>query len=68
METYRTKRAELKEKRKGITRDFLVQELKSIGDGGDVENNHVYADELLLAYISDDEVTTAFEDIHKWYA
>lgn len=34
----------------------------------DEEGNHIEADNLLLEYINDEEVTNAFKDIEKWYA
>lgn len=34
----------------------------------DPESGHMAADVGLLAYIDDDEITTAFEQIPKWYA
>lgn len=35
---------------------------------GDAERDHIKADELLLLYIDDDEISRAFESIDKWYA
>lgn len=35
---------------------------------GDTEIIHALADEFLLSYINDLEVTNAFKKIHKWYA
>ena len=34
----------------------------------DQESAHVEADDLLLWYIDDEEVTKLFEKIDKWYA
>lgn len=34
----------------------------------DPEVDHEKADQLLLDYIDDPEVTQVFYDIHKWYA
>jgi hypothetical protein len=34
----------------------------------DVENNHDRADQLLLKYIDDPEITKAFDSIEKWYS
>ena len=33
----------------------------------DTEMDHVTADELLLEYINDSEVSELFNSIHKWY-
>ena len=45
----------------------LKEKLKSINPNWDVEMNHVRADELLLEYINDPEVTQLFDNIEKWY-
>lgn len=37
-------------------------------DGKDAEDNHIHADDLLLEYINDEEVTKAFEEIERWYS
>ena len=37
-------------------------------DGTDPEADHCEADALLLNYIGDAKVTTAFSNIKKWYA
>lgn len=51
----------------------LVNELKklaneSITSGVDIEELHMQADSLLLEYINNNDVTTAFNKIDKWYA
>jgi len=40
----------------------------STGGSFDQEMAHVYADEALIAFINDPEVTAAYEAIPKWYA
>lgn len=35
---------------------------------GDFQDDHRDADELLLEYIDNEEVTNAFDEIDKWYA
>ncbi len=64
-------------KRTKMTNDELLFRLKVIKEQqdkltktgyGDIEMDHVEADELLLKYINDKEVTAMFESIHKWYA
>lgn len=50
--------------REGILR--ALQELK--GDHTDPEASHIEADELLLDYINDPEITEAFEGVAKWYS
>ena len=54
-----------------MTKDELIQRLNFIAFGGlrdDEEVMHVKADEALLEYINDPEVTKAFDSIDKWYA
>ena len=54
-----------------MTRDELICRLNFIASGGlkdDEEVMHVKADEALLEYINDPEVTKAFDSIDKWYA
>ena len=55
-----------------MTRDDLLKKLKEIEFYGrksrDREQHHVWADEALLEYINDTEVTKAFDSIQKWYA
>lgn len=51
----------------------LVNELEklaneSITSGADIEELHMQADSLLLEYINNNDVTTAFNKINKWYA
>ena len=52
-----------------MTKLELVDKLKAWhGYDHDKELVHVFADEALLDYIDDGEVTDAFEAIKKWYA
>lgn len=48
--------------------DVLLHTLLKLAESDDVEMAHIYADEALLQYINDTEVTKAFRRIHKWYA
>lgn len=52
-------------------RDELLAGLLAIAatnNGGDLELNHINADNLLLKYIDDVEVSNAFDEIEKWYS
>ena len=49
-----------------MTRDELLAKLKSL-PGDDWEGEHFDADEALLAYINDDEITDAFHKLGRWY-
>jgi hypothetical protein len=51
-----------------LTKDELLKRLASLASDWDTEMAHYKADELLLAYINDAEITQAFEAIDKWYA
>ncbi len=46
----------------------LIEYLKELKNHCDTESAHIEADNLLLEYICDDEITEAFKDIEKWYA
>lgn len=61
-----------------MTKEELIEKLKAIkaeqvknrisDSYCDPEADHLNADELLLEFINDPEVTKAFEYIEKWYA
>lgn len=56
-----------KEKEEKIA--VLISALEDIRDGGDDhEQNHIDADNLLLEFIDDSRVDSAFNSIRKWYA
>lgn len=57
----------------GKGEDFLVSELNKISERQesgdcDYEFQHMNADQLLLDYINDENVTEAFNKIKKWYS
>jgi len=50
-------------------KDRLISELKAIKkESLYEEDDHKRADDLLLAYINDKEVTEAWKAIEKWFA
>lgn len=54
-----------------MTKQELINELTRIAEtynGKDQEAGHVHADEALLAYINDDDVTVAYSKIEAWYS
>lgn len=52
-----------------MTRDELLESLRELAkEERDCESSHSAADEALLAFINDEEVTKAFESIRKWYS
>lgn len=50
-----------------LTKEELIRRLRSF-PGDDKEIEHALADQLLLDFIDDDEITDAFESVDKWYA
>ena len=51
----------------------LIQDLQQLADQSyvilaDIEDIHAKADELLLNYINNKEVSSAFKRIYKWYS
>lgn len=51
-----------------MTKEQLIKRLKELSEGGDVEINHGEADDLLLEFIGDKEISDAYNEIEKWYA
>ena len=52
-----------------MTRTELLTLLRGLeGDTGDLEPVHMEADDALIAYINDPEITAAYNAIGKWYA
>ncbi len=55
-----------------MKKEELLKELakeETYNDGTmDIEKTHIKADELLLKFINDPEVTEVFNKICKWYA
>ena len=51
-----------------MTRDELLTTLNECAVGDDLEVAHQKADEALLEFINDPEITAAFESWEKWYA
>jgi hypothetical protein len=49
-------------------RNHLLIRLRELGKGGDQEINHALADQALLDYIDDPEISAAFDAVEKWYA
>jgi hypothetical protein len=51
-----------------MTKDELIMNLAQLWSSKDTEGAHIEADELLLKYINDQEITNAYNTLHKWYA
>ena len=52
-----------------MTKYDLIKKLEALErDNYDPEKNHLEADNLLLEYIADKKITSAFKKITKWYA
>jgi len=50
-----------------LTREQVLEGLKEMREM-DAENGHLLADEILLRYINDKEITKLFKQIEKWYS
>jgi len=55
-----------KAERKAICLKALKRAKRKSKD--DAETGHDWADEALIEYISDEEITTAFAGVKKWYS
>ena len=51
-----------------MEKEELLEALRHCEDYGDEEIAHENADRLLLSYINDEEIRTAYDAIAKWYA
>ncbi len=49
-------------------REILLKRLGECADNHDAECAHADADEALLDYINDPEITAAWQKVEKWYA
>lgn len=59
--------ATVKSKKK-MTKKQLLDKLKSCLEYYDIEKSHSDADEALLNFINDPEITKAYNKLEKWYA
>jgi len=51
-----------------MTNDELLNKLREYDDNDDHDAGHREADEALLEYIGDDDITDAFYNITRWYS
>lgn len=52
-----------------MSKEELILKLKKLSkETFDTESIHFEADELLLKYINDNEISDAYNSINKWYA
>jgi hypothetical protein len=51
-----------------MTKEELIEKLKKLENSDDPEIAHINADDLLMEYIDDAEILSAFEQIPKWYS
>jgi len=49
-------------------KELLLKRLSKCKDNNDHHKGHEEADEALLEYINDEDITEAFDDIIKWYS
>jgi hypothetical protein len=62
----RTPIQELENRRKAKAQ--LLAQLKLCAETSDTESGHSDADDALLAFINDKEITAAYNAVPKWYA
>lgn len=51
-----------------MKKEELLKRLKELQGEGDTEAAHSIADNLLIEFINDPDITEAYEAIDKWYA
>ena len=51
-----------------MTRDELLDKLLALGNESNTELSHLAADEALLEYINDDNISFAFMRLDRWYS
>lgn len=51
-----------------LTKDELLERLRECAQDSDREAAHGAADEALLDYIDDFEITDTYNEVDKWYA
>lgn len=49
-------------------KEWTIQKLKECQTNDDTEASHSKADQILLDYISDPDITAEYKKINKWYA
>lgn len=53
---------------KAECRAILLDKLRNAATSGDTEGGHLDADQALLEFINDADITAAYEAIPRWYA
>lgn len=51
-----------------LTKSELLEKLKQCAQSDDTEEAHSEADALIISYIDDEEIATAYTAVEKWYA
>jgi hypothetical protein len=51
-----------------MNKEELISKLKECAANDDTECAHIDADNALLEYINDTEITEAFRNVGRWYA
>lgn len=51
----------------GMNKEKLIQKLKVLQGQRDIEATHIEADELLLQFIDDKDITKEYNAIDKYY-
>lgn len=53
---------------KAEKKQALIKNLKRLESDEDTERGHVLADQLIIDYIGDEDISAAYHAINKWYA
>lgn len=51
-----------------MTKTELLKILRECQELGEVETAHVKADRALIAFIEDDDIEEAYQNVDKWYS
>jgi len=51
-----------------MSKEELIRKLSELQSSGDTEQAHSDADDLLVEYINDAEISEAYNAIDKWFA
>jgi len=51
-----------------MTKQEIIKKLKEASRIKDIEDAHGAADDALIEFIDDPEITAAYHDVKKWYS
>lgn len=56
------------EKAEPLTKEKAISLLKQLSESNDFESTHELADQILVKFINDKEIETAYNNVGKWYS